>query len=343
MNRKAFLTGFFILLVPASGVCQLQCVQSYSDSTSSHRLESVSFESARVTLSGELYLPAAEGLYPGVILIPGGGNNTEILRNTPVFMAKRMANCGIAAMVYDKRGTGHSGGTYTISTFDHFINDAGEAIDFLAGHEEIHSEQVGALGFSQGGRLTPNIAVRNSTVSFIASVSGPIYSVAQTRFYAFKHSLERSQVSDSLREEILPVWEEYFQALDTNDKSRLRKLDDTIEEMSATMHSQLLPPLSHQIPQHPIFNSMGTDFTGELGKLNVPWYLLYGEDDHVVPVSESINQVKEKMKEAGHTEYQIELLDSANHMLVNKNTDERYRFEEMIIRWILDITNANKS
>jgi len=336
--KTVLLISVLYGIIPISGNSQVTCVSSYSDSLATHRFDSVTFESAGISLAGELYLPSGTAPHPAVILIPGGGNNVQNLRNSPVFFAQRLANCGIAALVYDKRGTGNSGGNYSSSTFDDFIEDAGQVVNYLASRDEIKSNQIGAIGFSQGGRLAPNVAVRNPKLSFIASVSGPIYSVALTRFYSFQRSLNRTQLSDSLKSVILPIWEAHYQALDSRNTVKLKELDKIIEEKNQQMNRNFLPPASGDVPQHPIFNSMGTDYVDEISSIDVPWYMIYGEDDLAVPVQESIQNIKQQMEAGGHTDYHIEILPYADHMLVNQETNERYLFEEMIIKWIMDLT-----
>ena len=155
---KVLFLALPVCSLPEIAVSQAACSKNYSDSTATYRIETILFESKGSIISGELYLPAEKGRYPAAILIPGGGSDVEILRNTPVFMAKRMSNCGLAAFVYDKRGTGKSGGDYSTSDFDDFIEDAGNAVKYLANHEEIDSDHIGAVGFSQGGRLVANVS-----------------------------------------------------------------------------------------------------------------------------------------------------------------------------------------
>lgn len=335
---KLLVLIFIVLLTPVLAVSQVSCVENYVDSLATHRTDSVSIKSKGITLAATLYQPEQPSSYPAVVLLPGGGNSVQNLRNTPVFFAQRMANCRIAALVIDKRGTGNSGGDYSSSTFDDFIIDAGIWVDFMSNQNSIDNEQIGVVGFSQGGRLAPLTAVRNAKVSYVVSVSGPIYSVAMTRFYAFQRSLNQSSLSDSLKSVILPIWEAHYKALDSRDTAKLQELDKIIQEKAGEMNRNFLPPASGAIHQHPIFNSMGRDYTDEISDLKVPWYMIYGEDDMAVPVQESIQNIKQQMNEGGHTDYHIEVLPKANHMLVNQETNERYLFEEMIIKWIMDIT-----
>jgi pimeloyl-ACP methyl ester carboxylesterase len=194
---------------------------------------------------------------------------------------------------------------------------------------------IGAAGFSQGGRLVPNIAVRNEKVKFIASVSGPITGVGFTRNFAFRNSVLESQIRDSVQEIILPIWEAQFKALDSRDKNELERIDSLISQKAKELSRGVLPPYSSDIPKTPIFNSMGMDFVSELDQLSVPWLSLYGEWDRVVPVEESITNIKRQMSAAGNKEYEIKVFPKGDHNLRNSETQEWYPMEQILIGWIL--------
>lgn len=72
-----------------------------------HRSEEVQFASHGDRLSGTLVLPADTEIRAAVVFVHGSGKQTRDL-----FLAERFAQDGIAALVYDKRGAGKSGGSY---------------------------------------------------------------------------------------------------------------------------------------------------------------------------------------------------------------------------------------
>lgn len=334
-----FLALTTILLFTSSLILSqdLSCFDSYKESDEPFRMESKIIRNGDISLSAEFYLPKQEGNYPAILLLPGGGNNVDNLRNVPIYLAKRAAACGIIALFYDKRGTGNSSGDYTKSDFNDFISDAGKAIDFLVNHEEVNEDYVGASGFSQGGRLIANLAVRNKNVSFIAGVSGPINKVGPNRYYAFKNSLDRMQLSDSVKSLMLPYWEEHFNALEARDLKRSLALDDEIKEASITIRRGLLPPYHADRERTPIYNSMGMDLLSELEGLTVPWYSIYGEEDLIVPANLSIKNIETLMERAGNEKYKIDLIPNSNHAIYNPDTRQQFPFEKKIIEWVLQV------
>lgn len=315
----------------------LTCIKEFSEMEPQYKTKSVSFGDSDAIISGTIYYPIKEGNYPAIIVMPGGGSNVTNLRDVPVYLGKRAAACGIVTLVYDKRGTGDSKGNYNEADFNDFLADASAGVELIKNLPEVNSRKIGAVGFSQGARLIANLAVRNKDISFIAGVSGPIYPVGLTRYYAFKNSISRTQTPDSTLAQILPIWEEHFKALEAKDETRSLQLDQVIEKASVRLNRNLLPPLYRDIERMPIYNSMGIDLLTELEELNVPWFSLYGEDDRIVPVQESIKNIRAIMELSGNDDFIIEVIPNSSHSLYIEEESKNYPFEAEIIKWVLSL------
>lgn len=336
----------FLIFVLVTGLStslkaqELDCFRNFDSSRSSIRVEPVQFNNGEIVVFGKLYKPEKEGAHPAVLLMHGGGNNYNNIMDVPEYFGKRAANCGVIALVYDKRGTGKSEESYFEADFNDFIGDASSGIDFLIDHEEVLSSKVGAFGVSQGGRLVANVAARNKNVSFIASVSGPIYPVALTQLFGTLNQIRDWNIEESLKQRIIPYWEKYYTSYEENDLGALKSLDSEIEELSNTVNRRLLPPYSYQLQQRPIQNSYGMDTITELEKVTIPWLSIYGEDDQIVPASESAKNIEERMSVAGNTQFEIIIIPNSSHILFNKETQSSYPFEENVLKWILSITSG---
>src|SRR5512146_1729577 len=77
------------------------------EASAAPRLEPVKFESHGTTLVGTIAWPDASPVRAAVVFIHGSGKQSRNLD-----LARRFADQGIAALVYDKRGAGESGGEY---------------------------------------------------------------------------------------------------------------------------------------------------------------------------------------------------------------------------------------
>lgn len=136
----------------------------------------LAFSSKDVRLSGRLILPdSGAAPYPVVIYVHGSDTTSAV--NTvalPYFWA---AN-GVAAFIYDKRGTGQSQGSYT-QMFPVLASDVVAAVDRLKQESDVDAQRIGVAGFSQGGWVAPLAAVREPAIRFAFIGYGLAMSVAE--------------------------------------------------------------------------------------------------------------------------------------------------------------------
>ena len=122
----------------------------------------IHFESHGVTLSGRLVMPPGEGKVTIVVLIHGSEHNSAL----ESYSLQRMLPAeGIGAFVYDKRGTGSSGGTYT-QDYSVLADDAVAAVAAGKSLAGSRLERIGFQGGSQGGWVAPLAATRTA-VDFV--------------------------------------------------------------------------------------------------------------------------------------------------------------------------------
>jgi len=316
-----------------------ECLSEPMSSTS-FRKDDIRFESHGAVLNGHLYLPQKEGRYPAMVMMHGGGSNVENLRSAPTFFAELLVRCGFAVVTYDKHGTGESGGDYASSTFDTFVADAGYAGKFLSRHAEVDDSRIGILGFSQGGRLAPVVATRYPHFSFVASVSGPIASVKETRMYALESGFREAGVSESIIQEAMPFWSRHFDAITHRDQELLQKISEEARTTTDLNHA-LLPPSARQLQMNGILNSMGRDYTEELSALSVPWYSLYGEADIIVPVETSIANIERIRSTSGNSDIEIKTIPGVGHSFVSADRSRSHRFELDVLAWLFETADVD--
>ena len=150
-------------------------------------VKQVRFMNAGDTIAGEIHFPASRAHVPGVVLVHGSGPVTRD-GNSPLI--EPFLSQGIAVLVYDKRGTGQSGGLYrgvgpvnSDSMIRLLAGDAVSALRRLAADPRIDSTQLGLAGGSQAGWIIPNAASRYP-VRFAVILSGPLVSVGEEVHYS---------------------------------------------------------------------------------------------------------------------------------------------------------------
>ena len=74
---------------------------------------------------------------------------------------------------YDKRGIGHSTGSYALATSADFTDDALAGVQYLKTVAQVRPTQIGLIGHSEGGLIAPLAATRSHDVAFIVLLAGP--------------------------------------------------------------------------------------------------------------------------------------------------------------------------
>ncbi len=149
-----------------------------------------SFISDDTELRATINLPSGSGPFPAVVFIHGSGTAP---RSTFQVFADILTNGGVAVFFYDKRGTGESGGTFVevgptsggIDRVNQLGRDAIAALEFMRTHAQVRADDVGLMGFSQGGWVNPSaIAPQTNNSDFMVNVVGPVCTVGEEIYYS---------------------------------------------------------------------------------------------------------------------------------------------------------------
>lgn len=125
-------------------------------------VRNATFESRGTELVGRLVMPQGSGPVPVAVLIHGAEHDSAL---TDFFLQRMLPAEGVGAFVYDKRGTGKSGGHYT-QDYSLLADDAVAAVRKV---RELAGRRLGRIGYqagSQGGWVAP-IAANRTSVDFV--------------------------------------------------------------------------------------------------------------------------------------------------------------------------------
>src|ERR1700736_4624053 len=100
----------------------------------------VAFKNGAIVLSGSVLLPADKPPFAAVALLHGSGPQT---RDFLLPIARRLAEAGAAALVFDKRGTGKSTGAWSSASLEDLTGDAIQAVRALGSQPEVQGKPVG--------------------------------------------------------------------------------------------------------------------------------------------------------------------------------------------------------
>jgi uncharacterized protein len=130
------------------------------------------FASHGVTLAGRLVLPRGGAQVPIVVLVHGA---EHVSAREDYFLQRLLPAEGAGAFVYDKRGTGGSGGEYS-QDFSLLADDAVAAMREARRLAGARAGRVGYQGGSQGGWIAP-LAAGRAPVDFVVVSFGLAVSV----------------------------------------------------------------------------------------------------------------------------------------------------------------------
>lgn len=223
MARRTWRLLILTLLAPVAAVA------APATASDGPRLEEVQFTSHGATLSGSIAWPVNLQPKAAVVFIHGSGKQSR-----DPGLARRFAEAGIVALVYDKRGVGKSGGTYegdrNVSEQNLLLlaDDASAALDLLRWQPALKGLPVGFTGISQAGWIAPLAAQRNGKSDFLVLWSGPVCKVSEEDIFSkFTTDADAKSVptwQQALAARTTPyVWPEFMGA-DTDPATSLRGL-----------------------------------------------------------------------------------------------------------------------
>ncbi len=143
-----------------------------------YRSEPLAFQNGDVRLSGTLFSPRRSGRYPAVVYLHGSGRET---RKEFYYQAKLFARHGIAALAWDKRGSGASSGE-AWAPYAAYAADAAAGARRLAGLPEVDPGRIGFYGASEGGWVAVLAAQRVHPAFVIVASATPLTPAEQVLY-----------------------------------------------------------------------------------------------------------------------------------------------------------------
>lgn len=145
------------------------------------------FKSGGLTLRGRLVAPAGAAPVPLSVYVHGSENTSAVDGDLNQMMSP--AN-GVAAFVYDKRGTGASEGKYT-QDFETLSRDAVAAMTEARRLLGSRVAKAGFIGHSQGGWVAP-LAATKANADFVVVAYGLAISPIEEDGAQVRYDLERA-------------------------------------------------------------------------------------------------------------------------------------------------------
>ena len=130
------------------------------------------FPSGELAIEATLHLPDGEGRFPGVVICHPhpqyGGDMYNVIVAT---LARALPEVGIAALRFNFRGVQMSEGAYDGGYGE--IEDAVEAMNYMAVSDGIDASRLGIAGYSFGAAVAIAAAARSNIAQALVSIACP--------------------------------------------------------------------------------------------------------------------------------------------------------------------------
>lgn len=287
------------LLLTFSTPCHGAAVEPPSGVTS----REVQIVADGITLAGTLHRPSSgQNKIPAVVIVHGSGPTTRDM--TTFWTNSALRAGGIAVLVYDKRGTGQSTGSYpewnvttTPQMFSDLSSDVEHAVRWLARQPGIDATRLGLIGGSQAGWVMPLAASRERLIRFLFIGEGV-----------------------PLPAGIEEIHSTYLDAVARYGEGR-----PTLRQISAA-----------DVLAEDFIGERGYDPAAVLSSLDIPVMWTFGLYDEAIPTRLSIDRLGQLRKQ-GRTNFDLHLFPFGDHNFYDVFSGERYDVAAAIRSWLNEI------
>ena len=272
----------------------------------------VIFRSGAVALSGTLCIPRSPGRHAAVVILQGSGGESRWGTNR--FIADQFARSGIAALVYDKRGSGVSTGDWKASSYDDLANDVLAGIDLLASRPDIDPSRIGLHGHSEGGIIAAIVAVHApSKVAFVVAEDTVAGLVRDQDVYRVSHQIQEAGFTDSQIKRALNLYKLMLDvACGIKPYHDLETASQPFRDQEWYKWLAIPPEDSYLWTWYPKIGNLDTLVFWR--QVRAPVLLVYGERDQLEPVDESLAKIEASL-DIVHTPYTALIVPNAQHNL----------------------------
>jgi uncharacterized protein len=185
-------------------------------------VKEATFKSHGTALAGRLVMPPGEEQVPIAVLLHGSEHDSAL---TDYFLQRMLPAEGVGAFVYDKRGTGKSGGHYT----QDYSLLADDAVAALRKARQLAGARLARIGYqagSQGGWVAP-IAANRTSLDFVIVCFGLAVNVIDEDQEAVELQMREKGYPPEVIAAALEVASAAEAVFESDFKGGFQKLDET--------------------------------------------------------------------------------------------------------------------
>jgi pimeloyl-ACP methyl ester carboxylesterase len=264
-----------------------------------------------VSLGGTLWLPVDPGGVT-VLMHPGSGPSD---RDNDVFfppIRQYLLECGITVSSFDKRGVGDSTGRWQEPAIEEQASDAIACLEALRADASSNG-RVGLYGHSQGGWVVVEAAARCPSAAFVVTSSGPGVTPAAQERWATRTYVARSDVPEEEIEEVERYYDRVLSMMRAGMPLARARKELEASGFPNAFETLSLPVLPEDDAEWRLLAALiDYDPRPALERIDVPVLALFGADDPITPVEESVAVFREAVRA---DLLRVEVFAGADHRL----------------------------
>jgi hypothetical protein len=287
-------------------------------------VEEITFQSGEFKLVGELRTPAETGFFPVVLFVHGDAptaNRTMFGMYLPIM--ERMLRAGYAVFSWDNPGAGESTGTTDRQRItQQQAQIVKDAIEVMKSNPDIDPDQIGLWGASMAGYVMPRVLMASDDVAFMicqscGSMSGNDEFVFLTVAQSFCGGVEEED-ADQL--EVLLTELDEARTFDTYvGYLHCRQILDELAALGSVTVPHPAASEATWLANDPTFEYKWSPME-VIAQVRIPVLAIWGERDTKVDPIRADHTYRDALEQAGNSNYRVEVIPSADHLLVPSET-----------------------
>jgi pimeloyl-ACP methyl ester carboxylesterase len=223
---------------------------------------------------------------------------------------------GVAGLIYDKRGLGHSTGDWLRASFEDLADDVVAGVRLVKTRPDIDPRHIGLMGSSQSGWIVALAAARSPDVAFIISQSGSGVGVEEQELYRSEAWLRADGFSEGdIRDAMNFIRQRYQCAVTDEGWDALAEVEREASKKSWFAYAG--GHVGKDNPDWRFWRLIRTfDPVPALEKVHCPVLAVLGAKDMFVPAEKSARIWQAALTKAGNKDVTIKVFPDGDHSLI---------------------------
>lgn len=145
-----------------------------TDEIRSDEAKEIFFESGKLVLSGKVWQPEGDGVFPTCIIIPGDGPQTRGEEQMASFIGRYLSENGFLVLTFDSPGQGKSQGSFNGLTDKRRMEDILSSVEYLKTRADVKKDSITLIGHGGGGYVALRAAEKIPEVKACVLLGMPI-------------------------------------------------------------------------------------------------------------------------------------------------------------------------